>query len=620
MLLLNNNSFFIYLLICAGFLLLIVFLNFKKNLYLFFVITFSLIILLILYHLNITYFNIDNKTPALTIILIFLSLSYLLFIIYFYLFKNKNLIITKQTKNLKSHINKTLKYFIFWLIFTIFILIIRTAWICDDAYITFRTIDNFVNGYGLRWNITERVQTYTHPLWLFILSLFYFFIRNASFVIYFISIALSLLTLIFLNKISSSRYNTVLIFTAILFSKPFIEYTTSGLENPLLYFLFVLFFYFYIKKEWSANTLLILTFIASLATITRQDNILFYIPPIIYYAYKIGFKNSLKPISIGIIPFLLWEIFSLIYYGFPFPNTYYAKINHSISLIVLLYSSLVYFLDILIRSPLTISIILIAVLFSFIIKEEKNKFVFLSTGIIIYLLYIIKIGCDFMSGRFFTVPFLISLCILSQYKIFEKNKNIWLFSSIFIIFWGLYARPQLPLFYSGYMSYIYPYKGIVADEITYYYEYSSLYRIIKNGFVPENKWSKEGKELKQKNEKFIYTKYGIGIFGYNAGPFVYIFDEMALADPLLARLPAFKNSRIGHFKRLIPDGYLQTLVQGKNLIVDKNLAEFYDKLTLITRGQIFSKQRFVEIIKMNLGFYNHLLKKYSNTITEILQY
>jgi hypothetical protein len=48
---------------------------------------------------------------------------------------------------------------------------IRNAWICDDAYITFRTVDNFIQGYGLRWNIQERVQTYTHPLWMFLLSL-----------------------------------------------------------------------------------------------------------------------------------------------------------------------------------------------------------------------------------------------------------------------------------------------------------------------------------------------------------------------------------------------------------------------------------------------------------------
>ncbi len=32
---------------------------------------------------------------------------------------------------------------------------LKLAWVCDDAFITFRTIDNFVNEYGLRWNIAD---------------------------------------------------------------------------------------------------------------------------------------------------------------------------------------------------------------------------------------------------------------------------------------------------------------------------------------------------------------------------------------------------------------------------------------------------------------------------------
>ncbi len=32
----------------------------------------------------------------------------------------------------------------------------------DDAYITYKTVYNFINEYGLRWNIAERVQSYTH--------------------------------------------------------------------------------------------------------------------------------------------------------------------------------------------------------------------------------------------------------------------------------------------------------------------------------------------------------------------------------------------------------------------------------------------------------------------------
>jgi len=33
--------------------------------------------------------------------------------------------------------------------------LVRTAWVSDDAYMTFRTVDNFVQGHGLRWNVAD---------------------------------------------------------------------------------------------------------------------------------------------------------------------------------------------------------------------------------------------------------------------------------------------------------------------------------------------------------------------------------------------------------------------------------------------------------------------------------
>ncbi|HIG54149.1 MAG TPA: hypothetical protein EYG11_16655 [Candidatus Latescibacteria bacterium] len=28
----------------------------------------------------------------------------------------------------------------------------QTTWLAEDAFVTFRTVDNFVHGYGLTWN------------------------------------------------------------------------------------------------------------------------------------------------------------------------------------------------------------------------------------------------------------------------------------------------------------------------------------------------------------------------------------------------------------------------------------------------------------------------------------
>jgi len=48
--------------------------------------------------------------------------------------------------------------------------LIRTAWLSDDAYITLRTVSNLLQGYGPVWNVAERVQAYTHPLWMLSLA------------------------------------------------------------------------------------------------------------------------------------------------------------------------------------------------------------------------------------------------------------------------------------------------------------------------------------------------------------------------------------------------------------------------------------------------------------------
>lgn len=64
------------------------------------------------------------------------------------------------------------------LLCTAFVFIMFHAHINEDAFITFRVVDNFIHGYGLRWNIDERVQVYTHPLWMLLHIPVYYFIPN----------------------------------------------------------------------------------------------------------------------------------------------------------------------------------------------------------------------------------------------------------------------------------------------------------------------------------------------------------------------------------------------------------------------------------------------------------
>ena len=67
--------------------------------------------------------------------------------------------------------------------------LLRTAWLSDDAYISFRTADNFLNGYGPVWNVGERVQSFTNPLWLALCTAAFGITGN----VYYTAIALSVL-------------------------------------------------------------------------------------------------------------------------------------------------------------------------------------------------------------------------------------------------------------------------------------------------------------------------------------------------------------------------------------------------------------------------------------------
>ena len=107
--------------------------------------------------------------------------------------------------------NKNNKRILIFLIFIFVCLIIKSAWVCDDAYISFRTVYNFVNGYGLTWNIAERVQGFTHPLWLFVLSIFYFITREPFYTTVFVSLAFSIAAVIWFGfRLAKSTVAAVL--------------------------------------------------------------------------------------------------------------------------------------------------------------------------------------------------------------------------------------------------------------------------------------------------------------------------------------------------------------------------------------------------------------------------
>jgi arabinofuranosyltransferase len=492
------------------------------------------------------------------------------------------------------------------------IVILRTAWVCDDAYISFRTVDNFVNGYGLTWNTDERVQGFTNPLWVFLMAAFRMITGELYYTSILVSLALTLGALLLASlKVSRSASGCVLILVTAIFSKAFIDYATSGLENPLSYLLLAAFYFLYLHRRRDRNTFFAMTLLTALAGLNRLDTVILYLPALVVAFWELRGRKLFLPILLGSSPLILWECFSIVYYGFPFPNTYYAKLHSGIPLHERIHQGFVYFLETLNVDPLTLLIIIAG--FAVVLISRNRKALPLSVGVFLYLVYIVGIGGDFMSGRFFAVPLLASLMLISQWR----RAETWVtrLAPLAVVMIIGFASPRAPLLsdksYGTHGEGGINEKGI-ADERAWYYQSTGLLRASREKPMPAHPWSDDGRHIQLKGDSFRSVSC-VGFAGYFAGPNVHIYDGYALTEPLLARLPTtdLRNWRVGHYGRVPPWKYLKGLEEGTNTIEDSSLSAFYDSLCLITRGDLFDWNRWVAIWKMNTGGYDYLVQAYT---------
>ncbi|MBT6068508.1 hypothetical protein HOG48_02010 [Candidatus Peregrinibacteria bacterium] len=546
------------------------------------------------------------------------------------------------TKGLFSTLENKLILILLFAVFTY--VLVKTAWVSDDAYVTFRVLDNFVNGYGLRWNVMERVQAFTHPLWLFLLVPFYLFTSEIFFTSIFVSMGLSLLALFVLtNKISSSMKGAVIAALPLILSKAFIDYSTSGLENALTHVILVWFSYLFLTKKMSLKIFGLMTLATFLGVLNRMDILLLFAPALIWGGLELrkGDENGKNTVSwkkligvaaLGASPFILWEIFSLIYYGFPFPNTAYAKLGAGVPTLELVQQGFLYIMNSINWDPITMVTITLGALLPILMKNKK--LMMLSIGVMLYLLYVLKIGGGFMSGRFLTAPLFVSAIILS--RLIKPSFKAMPALLITILILGIMPSRSpiratesytVPKTKSGVL--FIPPNG-VADERGYYFRESGLIHATRGTEMPTFEWAEVGKEMRLEGKVALMTG-AIGMIGYFAGPNVLFMDYHALSDPLLARLPAMTEDdywlavagepgwRIGHFRRNFPKGYPETLLNSvkENLIENQDIKLYYDKLHSIVGGPIWSGERFSNIIAMNLGEYDYLLESFDpdDTVT-----
>ncbi len=495
--------------------------------------------------------------------------------------------------------------------------VLRNAWLCDDAYVTFRTVDNLWSGHGLRWNVAERVQGFTHPLWALLVAALYGLTDEIFYTVIALSVLLSGLAASWLvTRVAISAGHALVAVLALILSRAFIDYSSSGLENPLTHLLLVSLAWTFFGGAIDRARLQRLMGISGLMMLNRFDTLWLALPVLVHGVFAVRslgvtWRALLRDALIAFSPLWLWLMFALVYYGFPFPNTAYAKLSTGIPASERWHQGFMYFITTLNADPGTVVCLIAAPLLALRGVTKARERVWLA-GAFLYLIYVLQIGGDFMEGRFFAAPLLMCVVSLARAR-FDAGATVVQLASVgTLLLIGLSAKHPPPFSDANYGKD--DERGAdargVADERGFYYRETGLVTAQRTVEQPDHLWAEEGANAGARARKPV-VRTTIGMYGYMAGPALHVVDEYALTDPLLARLPAKRDVawRIGHFRRVVPEGYLDTLHKRKPRFKDQRLGRYYNALHTVIAGPIWSWQRFVRIWQLNTGALDHLINR-----------
>jgi arabinofuranosyltransferase len=321
----------------------------------------------------------------------------------------------------------------------------------------------------------------------------------------------------------------------------------------------------------------------------------------------------------GLAPILLWELFSLVYYGSLVPNTAYAKLNLALPGAVRWLSGVLYTLDSALYDPVTLSAMLLAAAFA--ASRCSTWGVLASVGALLYWLYVASIGGDFMSGRFFGAPLMFALCAacLGRPMVVPSSPRL-AYTCAVLAAYAL-AWPSSPLRGTADFGQDYQHARKIADERAFYYRVTGLLPVLKRRAqlvaaglpVPAPRNAVEGRAFAA-GSRPIAVMGDVGFFGYHAGDKP-IVDVYALTDPFLARIAYAPHGdfRVGHYARPLPDGYLESRVAGDNRITDVSLHEAYAAIRLVVSGPLLSPERWRAIWQLQTGHFARAFQSDAST-------
>lgn len=256
----------------------------------------------------------------------------------------------------------------------------------DDAYIFYTYAKNIASGNGFVYNLGEKVNATTSPLYTLLLAALYWIAKNISSDIFpilgnFIAV-ISLAVIIFCASKFLDKNNALKFFPLLFLLNPLLKFG-FGMETFLNLSLITLSVLMYENKKFN-----IAAFFTGLSVLARLDSMLF--AAVLFFYYFMTYKKlpPLKSIIIFFITIVPWFVFSFFYFDSILPTTISVKLSQGN--FNMFGEGFVFLKGIFYNPPGTVwtAIIIIASLsFSIIYIFIKRKSLFLNNSIKIIILW-----------------------------------------------------------------------------------------------------------------------------------------------------------------------------------------------------------------------------------------
>jgi arabinofuranosyltransferase len=282
----------------------------------------------------------------------------------------------------------------------------------DDAFISFRYAHNLAEGHGPVFNPMQRVEGYTTPLWVFLLgglAALGLPIAETATVLCVIAAGL---TVALLPRFSASLGLRLYGLDALLLAlnTSYAIWAGSAMEMVPFGLLLILSTWALLGKRPPLLTGLLF---ASL-TLLRPEGALFgglalMLGLVDAVRGKEGAWSRLVWLGVGfglpVVAHLAWR---LVYYGYPLPNTFYAKVGFNLDQWG---RGLGYLAEAAVRYVLALTIPTLLGL----LQPFGRKWTFLVSGLGLYLLYLSLVGGDWMVSFRLVVPVLPFVAVLAAH-------------------------------------------------------------------------------------------------------------------------------------------------------------------------------------------------------------